>query len=258
MIKKLSITALLAGAFLLNTGFSHDTNIEVKNQVQHKVYEMISTGDISKSNIQDFLDKWMENHSIKNPSKEEESNTTDNNKQENAENADQATETPESNTNETEQAPEQNTNNSTETNVEENTEDQATESNEASDISQFEQEVIDLTNVEREKQGLSPLTLDTELSKVAKAKSQDMASKGYFSHNSPTYGSPFDMMEQFGISYQTAGENIAKGQTTPEEVVKAWMNSEGHRANILNEDFTHIGVGYVEDGNYWTQQFIGK
>ena len=128
----------------------------------------------------------------------------------------------------------------------------------ASTVSAFEKQVVELTNQERAKNGLSPLTLDVELSKVARAKSQDMSTNNYFDHNSPTYGSPFDMMKQFGISYKAAGENIAKGQTTPEEVVKAWMNSEGHRANILSSKFTHIGVGHVANGNYWTQQFIGK
>ncbi|PAD21226.1 CAP domain-containing protein [Terribacillus saccharophilus] len=125
-------------------------------------------------------------------------------------------------------------------------------------LSAFEQQVVDLTNKEREKAGLKALKADTELSKVARAKSKDMADNGYFDHNSPTYGSPFDMMKSFGISYKTAGENIAQGQKTPEEVVKAWMNSQGHRENILNPDYTNIGVGYVENGNYWTQQFIGK
>lgn len=92
----------------------------------------------------------------------------------------------------------------------------------------------------------------------AHAKSADMAKNNYFSHTSPTYGSPFDQMKAAGISYRSAGENIAQGQQTPEQVVQAWMNSEGHRANILNSSFTHIGVGYVADGNYWTQQFIQK
>ncbi len=128
----------------------------------------------------------------------------------------------------------------------------------SSSVSAFEKEVVELTNAERAKQGLPALTLDTELSKVARAKSEDMSKNNYFDHTSPTYGSPFDMMKQFGVSYKAAGENIAKGQTTPEQVVKAWMNSEGHRANILSSNFTHIGVGYVADGNYWTQQFIGK
>jgi uncharacterized YkwD family protein len=128
----------------------------------------------------------------------------------------------------------------------------------SSAVSAYEQKVVELTNQERAKNGLKPLALDTELSKVAREKSRDMQSKGYFSHTSPTYGSPFDMMKKFGISYQSAGENIAMGQRTPEEVVKAWMNSSGHRANILNSSYTHIGVGHVANGNYWTQMFIGK
>ena len=86
---------------------------------------------------------------------------------------------------------------------------------------------------------------------------QDMHDKGYFSHTSPTYGSPFDMMTSFGIRYLTAGENIAMGYRTPQSVVDGWMNSPGHRANILNASFTEIGVGYVESGSYWTQMFIG-
>uniref|UniRef100_UPI001FA8CEA1 CAP domain-containing protein n=1 Tax=Clostridium peptidivorans TaxID=100174 RepID=UPI001FA8CEA1 len=117
-------------------------------------------------------------------------------------------------------------------------------------------EVVRLTNIERSKQGLKPLTLNAELSKVARIKSKDMVDKKYFDHNSPTYGSPFDMMKSFGISYRAAGENIAYGQRTPEEVVKGWMNSPGHRANILNGNFTEIGVGFYN--NYWTQMFIGK
>ncbi|NWK70831.1 serine protease [Bacillus paramycoides] len=129
---------------------------------------------------------------------------------------------------------------------------------EAKSLSEFEQRVVELTNAERTKQGLPALQIDTELSKVARIKSEDMQKNNYFDHNSPTYGSPFDMMKKFGISYKSAGENIAQGQRTPEEVVQAWMNSAGHRANILNSGFTHIGVGYVESGNYWTQQFITK
>lgn len=128
----------------------------------------------------------------------------------------------------------------------------------ASAVSAFEKKVVELTNAEREKQGLAPLELNEKLSKVAKEKSNDMKKNNYFSHNSPTYGSPFDMMKQFGVEYRTAGENIAMGQKSPEEVVNAWMNSEGHRANIMNGNFTQIGVGHVGEGNYWTQMFIGK
>ena len=95
---------------------------------------------------------------------------------------------------------------------------------------------------------------------MATIKSQDMINKNYFDHNSPTYGSPFDMMKQFGVSYRAAGENIAMGQRSPKEVVTAWMNSEGHRKNILNSSFTKIGVGVAQKSNgtlYWTQMFIG-
>ena len=124
-------------------------------------------------------------------------------------------------------------------------------------VTAYENEVIRLVNVERSKQGLKSLDSDWQLSRVARYKSQDMKDKGYFSHTSPTYGSPFEMMKSFGISYRTAGENIAKGQKTPAAVVNAWMNSSGHRANILNSSFTKIGVGYVANGRYWTQMFIG-
>ncbi len=124
-------------------------------------------------------------------------------------------------------------------------------------VSSYETEVVRLVNAERAKHGLAPLSHNWELSRVARYKSQDMADKGYFTHNSPTFGSPFDMMKAFGISYRTAGENIAKGQKSPAAVVNAWMNSSGHRANILNSSYTQIGVGYVANGNHWTQMFTG-
>ena len=124
-------------------------------------------------------------------------------------------------------------------------------------ITNYENEVVRLVNSERAKNGLSPLTQDWELSRVARFKSQDMKDNAYFSHTSPIYGSPFDMINNFGISYRTAGENIARGQKTPQAVVNAWMNSSGHRANILNKSYKKIGVGYVSDGRYWTQMFIG-
>ncbi|MEZ4357741.1 MAG: SafA/ExsA family spore coat assembly protein [Eubacteriales bacterium] len=127
----------------------------------------------------------------------------------------------------------------------------------ANNVLAFEQRVVDLTNQKRAENGLSPLTVNWELSRVARYKSQDMHDNKYFSHTSPIYGSPFTMMTNFGIKYRTAGENIAMGQTTPEAVVNAWWNSPGHKANMLNASFTQIGVGYVQDGNYWTQMFIG-
>ncbi|ODV56274.1 CAP domain-containing protein [Lysinibacillus fusiformis] len=134
----------------------------------------------------------------------------------------------------------------------------STPSTTTSDVNAFEQEVVKLTNAERTKAGLSPLQTDDKLMAAAREKSQDMQSNNYFSHTSPTFGSPFDRMKALGIAYKSAGENIAQGQRSPQEVVQAWMDSPGHRANILNGKFTHIGVGYVKSGNYWTQQFITK
>ncbi len=128
------------------------------------------------------------------------------------------------------------------------------------DYAAFQKRVVELVNAERAKNGLKPLTMNAQVNKTATLKSQDMAKLGYFDHNSPTYGSPFDMMKKYGISYRTAGENIAMGQTTPEQVMKGWMNSPGHRANILKASFTQIGVGVAKNSSgrlYWTQQFIG-
>lgn len=126
-----------------------------------------------------------------------------------------------------------------------------------STVSAYESEVIRLVNVQRTQNGLKPLTANWELSRVARYKSQDMVDNRYFSHTSPTYGTPFQMIRNFGLSFRTAGENIAYGQRTPQAVVNAWMNSSGHRANILNASYTQIGVGYVANGHYWTQMFIG-
>lgn len=125
-------------------------------------------------------------------------------------------------------------------------------------VTDFEQEVIRLVNEIRRENGLKSLAYDWELGRVARFKSQDMKDNKYFAHNSPVYGTPFQMIRNFGIFYRSAGENIAKGYATPRAVVDAWMNSSGHRANILNASYTHIGVGYVSAGNYWTQMFISK
>ena len=122
----------------------------------------------------------------------------------------------------------------------------------------YESEVIRLVNEVRRENGLKALTANWELSRVARYKSQDMLNKGYFSHTSPTYGTPSQMIKAFGLSFRTAGENIARGYPTPQAVVNGWMNSSGHRANILNASYTQIGVGYAAQGNYWTQMFIGS
>lgn len=126
-------------------------------------------------------------------------------------------------------------------------------------IGSYEQQVVNLVNKERAAVGLPALKVNTKLSGVAELKAEDLRDKNYFAHNSPTYGSPFDMMKQYGVKYTTAGENIAKGQKTPESVMNGWMNSQGHKENILNANFTEIGVGYVTDSNgttYWVQMFI--
>lgn len=123
-------------------------------------------------------------------------------------------------------------------------------------LSAAEQEMVRLVNEERQKAGVAPLQIDLELSRVARIKSQDMRDNNYFSHTSPTYGSPFDMMKSFGIRYRTAGENIAL-HSSVQSAHNGLMNSDGHRKNILNPSFTHIGIGIV-NGRYYTQMFIGK
>ena len=126
-----------------------------------------------------------------------------------------------------------------------------------SNVLSFENEVVRLVNEIRVENGLKALTANWELSRVARIKSQDMVDNRYFSHTSPVYGSPFQMIKAFGLTYRTAGENIAYGQRTPQAVVNGWMDSSGHRANILNASYTQIGVGYAANGHYWTQMFIG-
>lgn len=131
---------------------------------------------------------------------------------------------------------------------------------ENSGASKEEIELLKLINAERTKKGLPELKFDPELQKVAKIKAQDLVNNNYFSHNSPTYGSPFDMMKSFGITYKAAGENIA-GNPTLEGAVKAWMNSEGHKANILSNAYNYTGIGVVSSQKYgkvMVQMFIGK
>ena len=127
-------------------------------------------------------------------------------------------------------------------------------------LSQDEKELLDLINAERAKAGLTALKADPELMEVARLKAKDMVENNYFSHQSPKYGSPFDMMRQFGISFKSAGENIA-GNSTEEGAVKAWMNSEGHRKNILNGNFNYTGIGIYQSPKYgkiFVQMFIGR
>nr|WP_242950615.1 SafA/ExsA family spore coat assembly protein [Clostridium grantii] len=129
------------------------------------------------------------------------------------------------------------------------------------DIKNLENEVARLVNVERNKQGLSSLKINWQLSRIARYKSQDMIDKNYFSHTSPTYGSPFQMIKDFGMQYTAAGENIAYGQNSASSVMTSWMNSPGHRSNILSTSYAEIGVGVAKDSAgrlYWTQMFIKR
>ena len=123
-----------------------------------------------------------------------------------------------------------------------------------------ELEVFNLINKQRTKNGLSALKIDSEVQNVARIKAQDMVNNNYFSHTSPTYGSPFDMLNSFKVSYKTAGENIA-GNSSNSAAVTAWMNSSGHKANILNSSFNYTGIGVVKGSKYgkiYVQMFIGK
>ncbi|ONI43729.1 hypothetical protein AN640_06160 [Candidatus Epulonipiscium fishelsonii] len=119
-------------------------------------------------------------------------------------------------------------------------------------------QMLDYINVERARVGAGPLQLDVQLIQVAQAKSEDMHAHKILSHTSPTYGSVANLLRYFDVNYTKMGENIAQGQPAVHTVMRAWMNSPGHKANILNPRFTHIGIGYVEDSHYWTQLFIKK
>ena len=130
----------------------------------------------------------------------------------------------------------------------------------SSNMNADEKELFDLINKQRTNNGLQALKEDQEVQRVARIKAQDMVNNNYFSHNSPTYGSPFDMLNSFKISYKTAGENIA-GNSSNSAAVTAWMNSSGHKANILNSSFNYTGIGVVTGSKYgkiYVQMFIGK
>lgn len=126
-------------------------------------------------------------------------------------------------------------------------------------LTAMEKQMVDLVNQERVSRGLAALQVDMRLVKVARMKSMDMIKNNYFGHTSPVYGSPFDMMKAQGITYKTAGENLA-GAPTVERAHTGLMNSEGHRANILKPAYTKIGIGIIKGGPYGlmlTQEFIG-
>ncbi len=125
----------------------------------------------------------------------------------------------------------------------------------------MEQEVLKLVNQARAENGLNPLSWADDLADIARAHSADMIERGFFSHTNPDGQSPFDRIKNNGISYRAAAENIAYGQPDAEAVMNSWMNSAGHRANILNENLKEIGIGAVKDSNgtvYWTQVFVTR
>lgn len=127
-------------------------------------------------------------------------------------------------------------------------------------LSSNEKEVFDLINEQRTNNGLTALKMDSEALNVARIKAQDMVDNNYFSHNSPIYGSPFQMLNSFKVTYKTAGENIA-GNSSNSGAVNAWMNSSGHKANILNSSFNYTGIGVVKSSKYgkiYVQIFLGK
>ncbi|PGT89607.1 CAP domain-containing protein [Bacillus sp. AFS040349] len=249
-MKKKIILSVVAGAALLMANPIVDKADAASNTTQSKVY-YYQSGNVDMERINALLQKYFSNVKIQQPE------TTTKEEQPTEVVQQPTTEQPVAQEPKAEQPATQEPAAQQPTTQQPAQPEQTTE--QASyQLSQYEQQVVDLTNQERAKQGLPALKVDLTLSKVAREKSLDMQKNNYFSHTSPTYGSPFDMMKKFGVTYRTAGENIAKGQRTPQEVVNAWMNSSGHRANILSSNFTHIGVGYVAEGNYWTQQFIGK
>ncbi len=130
----------------------------------------------------------------------------------------------------------------------------------AEEVRDEAEKMLELVNAERAKVGAPALTLDSEVMRVAQFKAQDMVDRNYFSHNSPTYGSPFDMLKSFGVSYRTAGENLA-GNISVERAHTSLMNSEGHRRNILNANYNRVGIGIVDSPKYgkiYVQMFIGR
>ncbi|GEM_PF-1609299 len=119
----------------------------------------------------------------------------------------------------------------------------------------YEAEVLRLVNIERSKYGLSPLAMDSKLTEVAHLRAKEIVIS--FSHTRPNGSTCFTAAKEIGVSYRSAGENIAYGYPSPQSVVNGWMNSEGHRKNILSQSFGKIGIGCYKNGRtlYWTQFF---
>ena len=126
--------------------------------------------------------------------------------------------------------------------------------------SQFDAELLRLTNIERQNAGLSALTLSSQLGQAAQNHAEDMANNNYFSHTGLNSSRPSERAEAAGYNYSYVGENISAGRTTPSETINGWMNSTGHRENILNSNYTEIGFGYAysdhsDYNRYWVQVF---
>ncbi len=258
-MKKLLITTLLATTVATGFGLQAEAAVEKPYTIEptYKVYanvQPIKLDQIDKKQVNDLLKNVLESYKLKQPNQLE-----DNKqlpfcdfqkpeapvKQPEANKENDQVKQPEADKETPVQQPGQNNGQ----NPEKQPPAKEQEQQQNSAITQEEQQMVDLVNAERSKQGLNPLKVNNELTKVARVKAQDMISNNYFDHQSPTYGSPFEMMNKFGISYQTAGENLAGNQTV-EKAHQALMNSEGHRANILGANYTEVGIGIVEGGSY--------
>ena len=279
MNKKLKRMAVVGATVLItasSVGFSNAMQVKKSCDLNltGKMYVCIDGKrfklDLSCASIFDTL-KWFNKNNCPNkfPSIDDDKDDNDNiedNNQNNGNNQDNnqggnIEDNNQGNNNQDKDDNNQDNNNNQDQDKDDNNQNDDNNSSNINGFSKEQLEVLNLVNKERKANGLKPLTLNKELSNVANIKSRDMIEKGYFDHTSPTYGSPFDMMKKFNISYNTAGENIAMGQKTPSEVMNSWMNSSGHRANILNSTYTELGVGIQKDSNgtiYWTQMFIGR
>ena len=127
-------------------------------------------------------------------------------------------------------------------------------------VSNYEEQVLTLVNAERKKEGKAPLAMDAKLREAAKVRAEEISREGHFSHERPDRSFFFSIYDEFNISYAFQGENIAMGYGTPAAVMEGWMNSEGHRENILTDEYSAIGIGcYKKEGNiYWVQLFGGN
>ncbi len=123
-------------------------------------------------------------------------------------------------------------------------------------VPQEARDFVGLMNDHRESMGLSRLIWDDRVYQVALAHSEDMKDQGEIFHTNSDGDDPFDRLDDAGIDYWAAAENIASGYSSGAAVLAGWLNSPGHRANIENGTYTHHGVGYVADGHYWTHVFI--